>query len=79
MPSTIERRIRIAAVIMLLALLLEFFGIIWRHPLAFAFVHLLAIILAAVAVALYLFALLPPNPNTSNQESRTTPHGSWGE
>ena len=57
--NTIERRIRIAAVIMFVALFLEFIGLAWRHPLAFAIVHMTALGLFAIACAVYLLSLLP--------------------
>jgi hypothetical protein len=60
MTNMIERRIRSAATIMFLALLLELVGIFWRHPLSFAFVHLLAMALFALSSAMYLLSLLPP-------------------
>jgi hypothetical protein len=60
MANTIERRIRFAAILMFVALFLEFGGIVWRHPLAFALVHMAALGLFALACAVYLLSLLPP-------------------
>jgi hypothetical protein len=59
MATGVERRIRLAAIIMFVALLLELFGIIWRHPLAFALVHMVALGMFALACAVYLLSLLP--------------------
>jgi hypothetical protein len=57
--TRIERRIRLAAIIMFVALFLEFIGLAWRHPLAFALVHMTALALFAFACAVYLLSLLP--------------------
>ena len=58
--SPVERRIRLAAAIMFVALFLEVFGIVARHGLVFALVHVVSLGLFALACAVYLLSLLPP-------------------
>jgi hypothetical protein len=68
--TRLERRIRFAASIMFVALLLEIGGLAWAHPLSFAFVHLLSMALFALGCAVYLLSLLPVTPDRSRLDTK---------
>lgn len=55
----IERRIRLAGLLVLSALLVEIAGLLWKHPLSFALLHVLALGLFVIGIAVYLLSLLP--------------------
>jgi heme A synthase len=57
--SRIERRIRLAGALVLMALVLAIVSILWKHPLSFASLHVLALFLFVAGCAVYLLALLP--------------------
>ena len=64
--NRIERRIRMAGALVLLALVIEIAGLLWKHPLSFALLHMLALVLFVIGVAVYLLSLLPADhePNS---------------
>ena len=57
--NRIERRIRLSGVLVLLALALEIAGLLWKHPLSFALLHILALAIFVAGIAIYLLSLLP--------------------
>ena len=57
--TRIERRIRLAGALVLIALLLSIVSMLWNHPLSFASIHVLALFLFILGCAIYLLALLP--------------------
>lgn len=69
--TRIERRIRLAGTLVLLALLLAIASLLWKHPLSFASLHMLALGLFLAGCAVYLLALLP---NDESRSDRDRPH-----
>jgi heme A synthase len=68
--TRIERRIRLAAALVLISLLLSVVSMLWNHPLSFASLHMLALLLFIAGCAIYLLALLPHDAarNPSDRE-----------
>lgn len=66
--SRIERRIRVAGGLVLAALLLAVVGLLWKHPLSFALLHLLALAIFIAGCAIYLLALLPAHESSRDRE-----------
>jgi hypothetical protein len=62
MFSRLERRIRTAALIIALALLLELASIFWHHPLSLLILHMLALGGVVLGVAMYLLSLVRSTP-----------------
>jgi len=53
-----ERRIRIAAGLILLAFALELVSTFWLHPASFLVLHMIALLIFVLAVAMYLLSLV---------------------
>jgi hypothetical protein len=71
-PSRIERRIRLAGSLVFMALLLAIISLLWKHPLSFASLHMLALGLFVAGCAIYLLALLPDDqPQGDHHRSQT--------
>jgi len=70
-PTRIERRIRLAGTLVLIALLLAIVSLLWKHPLSFASLHLLALALFVGGCAVYLLALLPDEAVSEDDRSQT--------
>jgi len=51
--------VRLAGTLVLIALLLAIVSLLWKHPLSFASLHVLALLLFLAGCAVYLLALLP--------------------
>ncbi len=64
--TKIERRIRIAGVLLIGGLLVELVTLRWSHPTAFLFFLLLGSALMALGIAIYLFSLV-------SSEKKATP------
>jgi hypothetical protein len=56
--STIERRIRIASVLVILGLLVELLSFAWRSPLAFLMFLLVGVGFAAAGILVFLISLI---------------------
>lgn len=54
----VERRIRLAGILLIAGLLVEFVTLRWSHPTAFLFFLLLGAALMASGIAIYLFSLV---------------------
>jgi hypothetical protein len=54
----IERRIRLAGILLIAGLLVEFVTLRWSHPTAFLFFLLLGGALMALGITIYLFSLV---------------------
>jgi hypothetical protein len=64
-PQTkIEKRIRVSAILIVLALVLEAISLAWLHPAAFLLLHMGAMGLFVLAIAVYLLSLLPGDKAT---------------
>jgi len=57
-PTKIEKRIRVAGILLIAGLLVEFVTLHWSHPTAFLFFLLLGGALMALGIAIYLFSLV---------------------
>ena len=57
-PIKIERRIRLAGILLIAGLLVELVTLRWSHPTAFLFFLLLGGALMALGIAIYLFSLV---------------------
>ena len=57
--TRIERRIRLAGILLIAGLLVELITLQWSHPTAFLFFLMLGGALMALGIAIYLFSLLP--------------------
>jgi len=66
--TKIERRIRIAGILLLGGLLVELVTLRWSHPTAFLFFLLLGGVLIALGIVVYLFALVSTEPKLSFEE-----------
>lgn len=66
--TRIERRIRLAGTLVLLALVLVIVSLLWKHPLSFASLHALALVLFLAGCAVYLLALLPNDGRESDSD-----------
>jgi hypothetical protein len=71
MPTTlIETRIRFAAFLVGLGLLLQILSLLWIHPLAFMAFALVACPLVGIGILLYLFTLVshatPPTSKSTD-------------
>jgi len=62
MLSRLERRIRTAALIIAIALLLESASMLWHHPLSLLILHMLALAGVVLGVAMYLLSLVRSTP-----------------
>jgi heme A synthase len=66
--TRVERRIRLAGTLVLIALLLAIVSLLWKHPLSFASLHMLALLLFLAGCAVYLLALLPDDQSPSDRD-----------
>ena len=57
-PTKIERRIRLAGILLIAGLLVELVTLRWSHPTAFLFFLLLGGALMALGICVYLFSLV---------------------
>ena len=57
-PTKIERRIRLAGILLIAGLLVELVTLRWSHPTAFLFFLLLGGALMALGICVYLFSLI---------------------
>jgi hypothetical protein len=57
-PTKIERRIRMAGILLIAGLLVELVTLRWSHPTAFLFFLLLGGALMAVGIGVYLLSLV---------------------
>ena len=57
-PSKIEKRIRIAGILLIAGLLVELVTLRWSHPTAFLFFLLLGGTMMALGIVIYLFSLV---------------------
>ena len=64
--TRIERRIRLAGALVLAGLFLAVLSLLWKHPLSFASLHMLALVLFLAGCAVYLLALLPSDQPPSD-------------
>jgi heme A synthase len=71
--TPIERRIRLAGALVLIALLLSIVSMLWNHPLSFASLHVLALLLFIAGCAVYLVALLPSDAAPSSDSEHPLP------
>ena len=56
--TKIERRIRLAGILLIAGLLVELITLQWSHPTAFLFFLMLGGALMALGIAIYLFSLV---------------------
>ena len=56
--STIERRVRWSATLVVTGLILQILTLFWAHPLAFVFFLLFACPLVGAGILLYLYSLV---------------------
>jgi hypothetical protein len=66
--TKIERRIRIAGILLIGGLVVELVTLRWSHPTAFLFFLLLGGALMALGIAVYLFSLVSTESKTSFEE-----------
>jgi len=66
--TRVERRIRLAGTLVCAALFLAIASLLWKHPLSFASLHILALILFLAGCAIYLLALLPDDGSRSDSD-----------
>jgi len=57
-PTKIERRIRLAGILLIAGLLVELVTLRWSHPTAFLFFLLLGGLLMALGIGVYLLSLV---------------------
>jgi len=57
-PTKIERRIRMAGILLIAGLLVELVTLRWSHPTAFLFFLLLGGLLMALGIGVYLLSLV---------------------
>jgi hypothetical protein len=57
-PTKIEKRIRLAGILLIAGLLVELVTLRWSHPAAFLFFLLLGGTLMALGIIVYLFSLV---------------------
>jgi hypothetical protein len=57
-PTRIERRIRLAGILLIAGLLVELITLRWSHPTAFLFFLLLGGALMALGIGVYLLSLV---------------------
>jgi hypothetical protein len=57
-PTNIERRIRLAGILLIAGLLVELVTLRWSHPTAFLFFLLLGGALMALGIGVYLLSLV---------------------
>ncbi|MGH9855094.1 MAG: hypothetical protein ACREBD_35125 [Blastocatellia bacterium] len=57
-PTKIEKRIRLAGILLIAGLLVELVTLRWSHPTAFLFFLLLGGTLMALGIIVYLFSLV---------------------
>lgn len=57
-PTKIEKRIRLAGILLIAGLLVELITLGWSHPTAFLFFLLLGGALMALGIVIYLFSLV---------------------
>ena len=62
--TLIERRIRIASILVLIGLLIECVTFAWRSPLAFFLFLIVGCGVAGVGIALFLLSLISPDQST---------------
>lgn len=58
MPVFIERRIRLAGILIALGLLIQLLTLVWTHPLAFLAFLLIGMPLEVAGILLYLYSLV---------------------
>ncbi len=63
--TKIERRIRLAGILLIVGLLVELVTLRWSHPTAFLFFLLLGGALMAAGIAVYLLALVSAENRSS--------------
>jgi uncharacterized membrane protein YczE len=56
--TKVERRIRVAGILLIAGLLVEIVTLRWSHPTAFLFFLLLGGVLMALGIAIYLFSIV---------------------
>jgi hypothetical protein len=61
----IEKRIRVAGILLIAGLLVELVTLRWAHPTAFLFFLLLGGSLMALGIGIYLFSLVSPENKPS--------------
>jgi uncharacterized membrane protein YczE len=57
-PTKIEKRIRVAGILLIAGLLVELVTLRWSHPTAFLFFLLLGGVLMALGIGVYLLSLV---------------------
>jgi len=57
-PTKIERRIRLAGILLIAGLVVELVTLRWSHPMAFLFFLLLGGLLMALGIGVYLLSLV---------------------
>lgn len=57
-PTVVEKRIRIAGILLIAGLIVELITLRWSHPTAFLFFLLLGGALMALGIAIYLISLV---------------------
>ena len=68
--TRIERRIRLAGALVLIGLVLSVVSMLWHHPLSFASLHVLGLLLFIAGCAVYLLALLPSDAERASDGRR---------
>jgi hypothetical protein len=70
--DSMERRLRIAGVFVLLGVLVELVALRWIHPAAFLVFAFVGIPIAAVGMAIYLYSLVSLRRLTDTNDSAVT-------
>ena len=71
--TRIERRIRMAGTLVLIGLLLSVVSMLWHHPLSFASLHVLGLLLFIAGCAVYLLALLSSDADGASDSQHPRP------
>jgi len=66
-PTPVERRIRIAGILLIVGLLVELLTLRWSHPTAFLFFLLMGGALMALGIVIYLLSLLTAGNKPSTE------------
>lgn len=61
-PDKIERRLRVAGILIIAGLLVELFSLRWSHPTAFLIFIMLGGTLIGIGILVYLYSLVSREP-----------------
>lgn len=59
---TIDRKLQVSGILLILGLLVEIVSLVWERPLAFLLFAGVAVTLTFAGIILYLYSLLPSKP-----------------